>query len=71
MVLSFEGYHTSLQQLLQPENYLPRIGRSGRFGRKGVAINFAAREDERMLQDIQRFYSTVIEELPSNVADLL
>jgi translation initiation factor 4A len=24
-----------------------------------------------MLQDIQRFYNTVIEELPSNVADLL
>merc|ERR1712032_127321 len=55
----------------QPENYLHRIGRSGRFGRKGVAINFAAREDERMLQDIQRFYNTLIEELPSNVADLL
>ncbi|GBF93533.1 eukaryotic initiation factor 4A [Raphidocelis subcapitata] len=55
----------------QPENYLHRIGRSGRFGRKGVAINFVTREDERMLQDIQRFYNTVIEELPSNVADLI
>jgi translation initiation factor 4A len=55
----------------QPENYLHRIGRSGRFGRKGVAINFVTREDERMLQDIQRFYNTIIEELPSNVADLL
>eukprot|EP00850_Spirogloea_muscicola_P005000 SM000022S07214 [mRNA] locus=s22:520489:526297:- [translate_table: standard] len=55
----------------QPENYLHRIGRSGRFGRKGVAINFVTKEDERMLQDIQRFYNTIIEELPSNVADLL
>jgi translation initiation factor 4A len=55
----------------QPENYLHRIGRSGRFGRKGVAINFVTRDDERMLQDIQRFYNTVVEELPSNVADLL
>ncbi|KAJ7567359.1 hypothetical protein O6H91_02G143600 [Diphasiastrum complanatum] len=55
----------------QPENYLHRIGRSGRFGRKGVAINFMTKEDERMLQDIQRFYNTVIEQLPSNVADLL
>jgi len=53
----------------QPENYLHRIGRSGRFGRKGVAINFVTHDDERMLQDIQRFYNTVIEELPSNVAD--
>ncbi|KAF5748465.1 Eukaryotic initiation factor 4A-14 [Tripterygium wilfordii] len=55
----------------QPENYLHRIGRSGRFGRKGVAINFVTTDDERMLQDIQRFYSVVIEELPANIADLL
>jgi len=55
----------------QPENYLHRIGRSGRFGRKGVAINFVTAEDVRMLQDIQRFYNTVIEELPNNVADLI
>lgn len=43
----------------QPENYLHRIGRSGRFGRKGVAINFVSKEDEHMLKDIQRFYNTV------------
>ena len=55
----------------QPENYLHRIGRSGRFGRKGVAINFVTKDDERLLQDVQRFYQTVIEELPSNVADLI
>ncbi|GMH43853.1 hypothetical protein BSKO_11787 [Bryopsis sp. KO-2023] len=55
----------------QPENYLHRIGRSGRFGRKGVAINFVSREDEGMLRDIQRFYNTIIEELPKDVADLI
>lgn len=56
----------------QPENYLHRIGRSGRFGRKGVAINFCASEEEmRLLTDIQRFYHTTIEELPSNIADLI
>merc|ERR1711934_762057 len=55
----------------QPENYLHRIGRGGRFGRKGVAINFVTRDDEQMLQNIQRFYNTVIEQLPSNVADLI
>ena len=33
-----------------PENYLHRIGRSGRFGRKGVAINFVTKDDERLLQ---------------------
>jgi translation initiation factor 4A len=55
----------------QPENYLHRIGRSGRFGRKGVAINFVIKDDERLLHDIQRFYNTTIEELPNNVADLI
>ncbi|KAJ1439872.1 RNA helicase, DEAD-box type, Q motif [Sesbania bispinosa] len=55
----------------QPENYLHRIGRSGRFGRKGVAINFVTKDDDRMLFDIQKFYNVLIEELPSNVAELL
>ncbi|KAJ0566996.1 putative RNA helicase [Helianthus annuus] len=55
----------------QPENYLHRIGRSGRFGRKGVAINFVTLDDEKMLGDIQKFYNVVVEELPSNVADLI
>ncbi|KAJ8572910.1 hypothetical protein K7X08_009421 [Anisodus acutangulus] len=55
----------------QPENYLHRIGRSGRFERKGVAINFVAKDDERMLLDINKFYSVKIEELPDNIADLL
>lgn len=48
-----------------------RIGRGGRFGRKGVAINFITREDERMLKDIEQFYDTQIEEMPMNVADLI
>lgn len=56
---------------IQPESYLHRIGRSGRFGRKGVAINFMTKEDEKMLQDIQKFYNVTIEEQPSYVADLI
>lgn len=36
------------------ENYIHRIGRGGRFGRKGVAINFVTNEDVRMLRDIER-----------------
>ncbi|GJZ27889.1 eukaryotic initiation factor 4A-8, partial [Tanacetum coccineum] len=43
----------------------------GRFGRKGVAINFVTLDDEKMLDDIQKFYNVVVEELPSNVADLI
>jgi translation initiation factor 4A len=51
------------------ENYLHRIGRSGRFGRKGVAINFTTNKDIRTMRDIERFYATQIEELPADIAD--
>jgi len=53
------------------ELYIHRIGRSGRFGRKGVAINFVKKDDIRILRDIEQFYSTQIDEMPMNVADLI
>jgi translation initiation factor 4A len=53
------------------ENYLHRIGRSGRFGRKGVAINFVTNEDSTQLREIEKFYNTQIEEMPGNIADLI
>ncbi|KAL0600811.1 Eukaryotic initiation factor 4A-II [Plecturocebus cupreus] len=48
------------------ENYIHRIGRGGRFGRKGVAINFVTEEDKRILRDIETFYNTTVEEMPMN-----
>ncbi|KAL3909739.1 MAG: hypothetical protein SGPRY_009320 [Prymnesium sp.] len=53
------------------ENYIHRIGRGGRFGRKGVAINFLTADDVRTLREIEQFYNTQIEEMPMNVADLI
>jgi len=53
------------------ENYIHRIGRGGRFGRKGVAINFITEDDRRSLKDIEQFYNTQIDEMPMNVADLI
>jgi translation initiation factor 4A len=53
------------------ENYIHRIGRSGRFGRKGVAINFLTTGDVRYLRDIEQFYNTQVDEMPMNVADLI
>ena len=48
-------------------NYLHRIGRSGRWGRKGTAINFVTRWDVKTMKEIERHYHTIIEELPSNI----
>lgn len=53
------------------ENYIHRIGRGGRFGRKGVAINFVSNEDKNMLEEIETYYNTQVEEMPLNVADLI
>jgi len=50
------------------ENYIHRIGRSGRFGRKGVSINFVTDYEAEKLLEIQKFYDTVIEELPMDFA---
>ena len=46
--------------------YLHRIGRSGRWGRKGVGINFVTPRDMRTLKDIEQHYSTKISELSEN-----
>jgi hypothetical protein len=48
-----------------------RIGRSGRYGRKGVAINFVKADDIRILRDIEQYYSTQIDEMPMNGECLL
>ena len=53
------------------ENYIHRIGRSGRFGRKGLAINFITYKDTRTIREIETFYSTQVEELPTNFAEFL
>jgi len=55
----------------QRETYIHRIGRSGRFGRKGVAINFITQDDIRVMKDIEQHYATKITELPDYVADLI
>ncbi len=44
----------------------PSIGRAGRFGRKGAAVNFVTNEDVKILRDIEQYYSTQIDEMPMN-----
>jgi len=53
------------------ESYIHRIGRSGRFGRKGTAINFMTRRDQWTLQNIERHYDTQIEEMPVDINEII
>ena len=51
--------------------YLHRIGRSGRWGRKGTAINFTSRRDFNRIKEIEEYYSTEVKELPQNYASTI
>jgi len=51
--------------------YLHRIGRSGRWGRKGVGINFITRRDVTKIREIETHYATQISELPSNIDKII
>jgi translation initiation factor 4A len=66
IVINYELPHEK-----QLDSYVHRIGRSGRFGRKGVAINFVTDRDIQKVMEIQKIYCTVIEEMPANVSEIL
>lgn len=51
------------------ETYLHRIGRSARWGRKGVAINFVTKFDIERIKELEQYYDTQIEEMPVNFTD--
>eukprot|EP00472_Partenskyella_glossopodia_P003875 CAMPEP_0197526418 /NCGR_PEP_ID=MMETSP1318-20131121/17785_1 /TAXON_ID=552666 /ORGANISM="Partenskyella glossopodia, Strain RCC365" /LENGTH=465 /DNA_ID=CAMNT_0043080575 /DNA_START=51 /DNA_END=1448 /DNA_ORIENTATION=+ len=71
--IDFQGLNLVLNYDLpgDRENYIHRIGRCGRFGRNGAAINFVTERDVGTLRDLEKFYNTQVEEMPQNIADLL
>jgi translation initiation factor 4A len=56
---------------IQHENYIHRIGRSGRYGRKGLAINLICANELETIDKIEKYYSTKINELPPDLNSLL
>jgi translation initiation factor 4A len=55
---------------VQRENYVHRIGRSGRYGKKGVAVNLIYGDEMNAMKEIERHYSTNINELPEDLSAL-
>lgn len=53
------------------DNYLHRIGRSGRYGRKGTSINFATYYDKKKIRDIEEHYCIEVDEMPDDLSCLL
>jgi len=62
VVINFDVPHSK-------HTYLHRIGRSGRFGRKGTAINFVTQRDFDNVKEIENWYQTKFEELPAGIGD--
>ena len=56
---------------LDKYQYLHRIGRSGRYGRKGLAISLIDENEISTLKNIESFYQTIIQELPENYTEML
>lgn len=52
------------------ENYIHRIGRAGRYGRKGTAINFVLPKDALYIKTLQQHYNTQIDEMPTDLDEL-
>jgi len=52
------------------ETYVHRIGRSGRYGRKGVAINLVNNREVQVIKDLEEHYHIQINDLPQNVGEI-
>lgn len=51
--------------------YLHRVGRSGRYGRKGIAISFVTDRDKKIFGEIEKKFMIQIDEMPINISDFL
>jgi translation initiation factor 4A len=49
------------------QNYIHRIGRTGRYGKKGIAINLILGSEMRKIKVLENHYATQIEEMPENI----
>lgn len=56
---------------LDRENYLHRIGRAGRYGRKGITMNMVTPKDKPLITDLEKYYDMVVEELPESFGTYL
>jgi superfamily II DNA/RNA helicase len=56
---------------VQKENYIHRIGRAGRFGRKGVTINLISPEEKRALAEIEEHWKIAQEPLPNDLSKVM
>jgi len=55
---------------VQKENYIHRIGRAGRFGRKGVTINLISKDEARVREEIEQHFGIALVPLPDDLSKI-
>ena len=55
----------------EKESYIHRMGRAGRFGRKGVTINLVSADEMTALEELKTHFGNVIVEMPMNVGSIM
>jgi superfamily II DNA/RNA helicase len=55
---------------IEKENYIHRIGRAGRFGRKGVTINLISQDESRAREEIEKHFGITMSTLPSDLSSV-
>ena len=53
------------------ETYLHRIGRSGRFGHLGLAVNLVTAADDNNMYKIEKELKTLIDPIPAEIDETL
>ncbi len=53
----------------EAETYVHRIGRTGRAGKRGVALSFVMREDRKLMKEIENLTLIPMEEIPAPTKD--
>jgi len=55
---------------MKKEEYIHRVGRTGRYGRRGIAINLISKLEAKHLMEIEQHYSTQISKLPEDLSEV-
>merc|ERR1739848_574368 len=52
------------------ETYMHRIGRTGRFGLKGIAVNLVTTKERVFLEDIKRYYRCEMQQMSADCEEI-
>lgn len=76
LVINYGNYMLYIDFPTDRDSYLHRVGRAGRFGTRGLAINFVKPEDEssenrptdkQILEEVQKGFKAEVRELPAEL----